>query len=53
MFPGKYLFRVKAINIDGVQAQKTIQIIVNPPWWKTWWAYSIYVFLLLISIFDS
>jgi len=49
--PGKYLFRVKAINIDGVQAQKTIQIIVNPPWWKTWWAYSIYGILLLISIF--
>ena len=49
--PGKYLFRVKAINIDGVQAQKTIQIIINPPWWKTWWAYSIYGILLLISIF--
>ena len=48
--PGKYVFRVKANNIDGVMAEKSIQIIISPPWWKTWWAYSIYGLLLLTAI---
>jgi ligand-binding sensor domain-containing protein/signal transduction histidine kinase/DNA-binding response OmpR family regulator len=41
---GTYIFQVKATNNDGVEtdAIKSIQIIVLPPWWKTWWAYSLY-----------
>ena len=50
--PGKYTFRVRAINIDGIRAEKSIQIVINPPWWKTWWAFCIYGILLLISIFE-
>jgi signal transduction histidine kinase len=49
--PGHYVFRVKAFNSDGVKAEKVITIFVNPPWWKTWWAYSIYGLLVLIAIF--
>jgi signal transduction histidine kinase/ligand-binding sensor domain-containing protein len=48
--PGKYIFRVKAINIDGVKAEHAIQIIISPPWWKTWWAYSMYGLLLIVSL---
>jgi len=48
--PGKYVFRVKAINIDNATAEKSIEVIINPPWWKTWWAYTIYILLLLIAI---
>jgi signal transduction histidine kinase/ligand-binding sensor domain-containing protein len=48
--PGHYIFRVKAINIDGVKAEKAIQIIINPPWWQTWFAYVIYGLLLLTGI---
>src|SRR4030095_499688 len=48
--PGKYIFRVKAINIDGGKAEQAIRIIINPPWWKTWWAYSMYGILLFIFI---
>ena len=44
--PGKYLFRVSAINIDGVKAVKTIAVTINPPWWKTTWAYGLYGLLL-------
>jgi len=51
--PGKYRFRVKAINIDNAQAEKAIEIIINPPWWKTWWAYCIYALLLLIAILGA
>lgn len=45
---GTYIFRVKAANSDGVWSQKprTLQIIVLPPWWRTWWAYSLYLMLL-------
>jgi hypothetical protein len=38
-------FHVKATNNDGVETDKvkTIRIIVLPPWWKTWWAYTLYL----------
>ncbi len=47
--PGKYIMMVKASNSDGVWNPKpaTLEIIVLPPWWKTWWAYSIYTLLLI------
>ncbi len=35
--PGKYVFRVKAVNSNGVWAEKKINIIILPPWWETWW----------------
>jgi ligand-binding sensor domain-containing protein len=35
--PGSYVFRVKAANCDGVWAEKSIKIIISPPWWETWW----------------
>lgn len=41
--PGKYIFRVKAANSDGVCAEKSIAIIIKLPWWRTWWAYLLYV----------
>jgi signal transduction histidine kinase/ligand-binding sensor domain-containing protein len=48
--PGKYIFRVKVINIDGVWTEKSMQIIVSPPWWMTWWAYTLYGLMLLTVI---
>jgi signal transduction histidine kinase/DNA-binding response OmpR family regulator/streptogramin lyase len=48
---GTYLFKVKASNSDGVwnPTPATLQIIVLPPWWRTWWAYSGYTFLILLA----
>ncbi len=45
--PGRYIFRVKAGNRDGVWAEKSIIIIVNPPWWHTWWAYTLMTIVFL------
>lgn len=44
---GKYTFRVKASNNDGVwnTGGRSISIIVLPPFWKTWWAYGLYLLL--------
>jgi signal transduction histidine kinase/ligand-binding sensor domain-containing protein len=33
----KYIFHVKAINLDGEEIHKTVTIQINPPWWETWW----------------
>jgi signal transduction histidine kinase/AraC-like DNA-binding protein len=45
---GNYLFRVKAANNDGVWTEEnmSLNIKVLPPPWKTWWAYTIYFFIL-------
>ncbi|MCB0731374.1 MAG: response regulator, partial [Ignavibacteriae bacterium] len=46
---GKYLFEVLGANCDGIWTNKpaTLEIIINPPWWLTWWAYTIYAILIL------
>ncbi len=49
--PGKYTFRVKGVNGYGAWAEKTIAIIINPPWWRTWFAYAIYAFLFFAGVF--
>jgi signal transduction histidine kinase/ligand-binding sensor domain-containing protein len=46
--PGKYTLRVRAINSEGSVTEKTITIIVSPPWWKTWWAYGLYALLFIL-----
>ncbi len=49
---GDYVFRVKAANSDGVWNDKgvSLKITILPPFWRTWWAYSMYG-LLIISLF--
>ena len=51
--PGTYVFKVKGTNNDGVWNEEgtSITLIINPPWWFTWWAYSIYGLLLAVGIF--
>ncbi|WP_121811159.1 hybrid sensor histidine kinase/response regulator transcription factor [Mucilaginibacter kameinonensis] len=43
--PGVYTFRVKASNQDGLWFDNyaTLQVKILPPWYKTWWAYLIYI----------
>jgi signal transduction histidine kinase len=48
---GTYTFEVKAKNIYDVESKiGTYTFIILPPWYRTWWAYTIYAFLLLILI---
>jgi signal transduction histidine kinase/ligand-binding sensor domain-containing protein/DNA-binding response OmpR family regulator len=44
---GDYTFWVKAANSDGVWSEETalLKLTITPPWWKTWWAYIIYIIL--------
>jgi signal transduction histidine kinase/ligand-binding sensor domain-containing protein/AraC-like DNA-binding protein len=50
--PGEYVFRVKGSNSDGVWNEEgtTVTIIISPPWWKTWWAYSVYAFIFIVAL---
>ncbi|MGK2864811.1 MAG: histidine kinase, partial [Chitinophagaceae bacterium] len=51
--PGKYVFRVKAANSIGIWAEKSMSIIIMPPWWSTWWfriAALIFVVALLYGL---
>jgi signal transduction histidine kinase/ligand-binding sensor domain-containing protein len=51
--PGKYVFRVKGSNNDGVwnEQGKSITIIQRTPPWMTWWAFSLYVMTGLCFVF--
>jgi signal transduction histidine kinase/DNA-binding response OmpR family regulator len=49
--PGSYVFRVKASNKDGVWNEPgiSLEILILPPFWKTWWFRTIFLLLLLGS----
>lgn len=51
--PGKYKFRVKACNNDGYWNEEgiTIDIIITPPFWKTWWFMTASALLIAFVIF--
>lgn len=49
--PGSYLFKVKGSNNDGVWSKNpaTLLIIIQPPYWMTWWFRGL-VLLLIVTI---
>jgi signal transduction histidine kinase/ligand-binding sensor domain-containing protein/DNA-binding response OmpR family regulator len=55
LLPGEYTFKVKGSDCNRVwnEAGTSIKIIILPPWWKTWWAYSLYAIALLSIFFAS
>ena len=52
--PGKYVFKVKAYGANGGSDEKQIAVTIEPPWWQTWWAYTIYAIgFVVISFFAN
>lgn len=48
---GTYIFKLKARSPEGVWSEPiTYAFKVLPPWYRTWWAHSIYS-LFLLTIF--
>jgi signal transduction histidine kinase/streptogramin lyase len=43
--PGKYIFRVKGSdsNLNWNDKGASIAVIIKPPFWRTWWAYTSYI----------
>jgi len=50
---GNYIFQLKGTNTDGIWNEKpvTIRIRVLPPFWKSWYAYVIYIMIILGLLF--
>ncbi len=51
--PGKYTFRVKGSNNDGVWSKQEafINIIITPPFWQTWWFRTLSLIFLAFILF--
>ncbi|MCU0370905.1 MAG: ATP-binding protein, partial [Bacteroidales bacterium] len=51
--PGEYVFRVKGSNDDGVWNEEgtSMAISISPPFWKTWWAYTVYAVIFLMVLY--
>ena len=48
---GGYTFKLKAQGANGVWTEPVIyRFRVLPPWWRSWWAYSIYIILLILTV---
>lgn len=50
---GSYTLRIKNTNSNGIWNEKetTIKIIILPPWYRTWWAYLIYLLLTATAVY--
>ena len=48
---GKYIFHVKARNlVDGTESESQIFIRILPAWYETWWAYLLYIILIVTGV---
>jgi len=47
--PGKYVFRIKASNLYGNWTEKTLEIEIKPPWYRSLAAFISYFILLAIA----
>jgi signal transduction histidine kinase/DNA-binding response OmpR family regulator len=50
--PGNYVFKLQGSNSHGTWSDKIaeLKITVLPPWWRTWWAYGVYLLLFLLAV---
>ena len=50
--PGRYIFRVRGSNNDGVwnTVGASLEIVIVSPWWRTGWAYALYGLLFVALI---
>ena len=50
VLPGNYIFRVKGSNSDGYWNEEGASLVITilPPPWKTWWAYTGYILIILV-----
>lgn len=50
--PGTYIFKIRAASGSGWRAQDeyTITVRITPPFWKSWWFYSLCILVTLLGI---
>jgi signal transduction histidine kinase/DNA-binding response OmpR family regulator len=49
---GKYTFKLQGSNSKGEWSSKIVEldVVILPPWWRTWWAYTLYFLIVAIAI---
>lgn len=52
--PGNYEFLLKATNGEGVWNKEPVvfRFVILPPFWKTWWFYSIIAIIIISGIYS-
>jgi serine phosphatase RsbU (regulator of sigma subunit) len=49
---GDYRFRVRAKNgYEHLSREALYRFTILPPWWRTWWAYTLYGLFIVASVF--
>lgn len=49
---GNYTFRARAQNVSGhVSSEDSFSFTVLPPWFRTWWAYSLYACFIALTLY--
>ncbi|NBC83116.1 MAG: hypothetical protein GVY19_07015 [Bacteroidetes bacterium] len=49
---GTYTFKLKACSPDGIWSEPVVYTFsVLPPWWRSWWMYSIYAIVFIGTIY--
>lgn len=49
---GRYIFHIKAITADGsIGGETSFTFTILPPWYRTWWAYTLYIIGIIAIIF--
>ena len=51
--PGRYLFKAKSTNSDGIWSDQVVikKVTITPPWWQTSWAILVYLLMLFGSVY--
>jgi len=52
--PGNYMFRVQGSNSEGLWSKQAaeLKIAILPPWYRTWWAWLLYVLIVGSATFQ-
>ena len=50
--PDTYHFRIKAERNTQQTAERTFTVVIHSPWFKTWWAYCLYLALLAFAVWQ-
>ena len=51
--PGSYMFEVQGSNNQGIWSKESaaVAIYLPPPWYRSWWAIALALFLISISVY--
>lgn len=49
--PGKYTFSIQARDYNNYSNIRTLEVVITPPWYQTWWAKVFWTCLVILVIY--